>query len=567
MHSHCGFLLKKNGKTAVCFPYSRFCGIIGRKEVFFVTKAFPRCLIALFFAAFLLLGLLTAADYGASWDEMDEMDILRMNLWEYTRAFGMDESAFEKRASAFDGQLTISRLTPISESIEQDHGISAFYPMAGVVMSEELTEAQRSESWHMWCWVVFTLGAFALYAALRELGISRSMALLGPVFLLLSPQFFAHGHFNNKDIALFSLVLCTLWLALRLMKKPTFPNGLLFSLAGAFAANTKLAGLAVWGLCALFVLLAQLIRRNMKGRVWAVAGVTAASFFVFYALITPAMWVSPAAFVKYLVQNAMAFQRWQNALLFRGTVFELWHESLPVYYLPYMILSTTPVWITALAAIGAVCALVHVLCKKPEALGLVLVACLFVLPLGFAVMTRTHVYNGWRHFYFVYGPMLMLAVFGVHAIKPQKRWLKNACALVLTACMAISCAGVISQHPYQQAYYQSIVQLRGTDFNELDYWNVSARDALQRLADETAGELTIRPADLWTEDALAKALLLLDEATAQRFTACENAQYVLANPTYVNFSGFDAEGMEEAVCLTSYGQPIMRIYERSLKGE
>lgn len=562
-----GVFLKKNGKNAVCFPYLRFCGIIGRKEVFKVTKAFPRCLIALFFAAFLLLGLLTAADYGASWDEMDEMDILRMNLWEYTRAFGMDESAFEKRASQFDEALTISRLTPISESIEQDHGISAFYPMAKVVMSEELTEAQRSEYWHMWCWVIFTLGAFALYAVLRELGVSRSTALLGPVFLLLSPQFFAHGHFNNKDIALLSLVLCTLWRALRLMKKPTFANGLLFSLAGAFAANTKLAGLAVWGLCALFVLLYQIVHRNMKGRVWAVAGVTAASFFAFYALITPAMWASPVTFVKYLVQNAMAFTRWQNALLFRSTVFELWRESLPVYYLPYMILATTPVWVTALAAIGAIAGLVRVLRKKEEALGLVLTACLLVLPLGFAIATHTHVYNGWRHFYFVYGPMLVLAVFGVHAIRPKKRWLKNACALVLTACMAFSCAGIISQHPYQQAYYQSVVQLRGTDFNELDYWNVSARDALKKLADHTQGDLTIQPADLWTEDALAKALLLLDETTAQRFTVCENAQYVLANPTYVNFSGFDAEGMAEAVCLTSYGQPIMRIYERVPKGE
>ena len=47
----------------------------------------------------------------------------------------------------------------------------------------------------------------------------------------------------------------------------------------------------------------------------------------------------------------------------------------------------------------------------------------------------------------------------------------------------------------------------------------------------------------------------------------EGAQYVLANPTYVNFSGFETEGMAEAVCLTSYGQPIMRIYERIPKGE
>ena len=103
-------------------------------------KNCPRWAVALFFAAFLLIGLFTAADYGPTWDEQDEMDILRMNLWEYSRFFGLDESAYEKRAANASG-LTISALTSISESIEQDHGIAAFYPMAGVVMGERFTVA------------------------------------------------------------------------------------------------------------------------------------------------------------------------------------------------------------------------------------------------------------------------------------------------------------------------------------------------------------------------------------------------------------------------------------------
>jgi len=57
-----------------------------------------RWLAAAFFALVFSLGLFTAGDYGPAWDETDEMDILRMNLWEYARAFGLDESAFEERA-------------------------------------------------------------------------------------------------------------------------------------------------------------------------------------------------------------------------------------------------------------------------------------------------------------------------------------------------------------------------------------------------------------------------------------------------------------------------------------
>ena len=520
-------------------------------------KAFPRWAVGLFFAAFLVLGLLTAADYGAPWDEQDEMDILRMNLWEYARVFGLDESAFEERAAA-GSDLTISTLTPISESIEQDHGIASFYPMAGVVMSENLTEAQRSVIWHMWCWCVFTLGAFALYGCCRQMGLPRLTSLLAPLMLGLSPQFFAHGHFNNKDIALMALAACLLWQALRLMKKPSLVTGLLFSFFGALAANTKVAGLALWGLCALAVLAEQLIRRRMNSRIWAVAGVTFGAFFAFYALLTPALWADPAAFVQYLVVNALGFQRWQNLILFRGAVFDLQSASLPVYYLPYMILATTPLWILLLTALGAFWGGWRVI--RFRSLPMALVWLMWALPLGFAVLTRTTVYNGWRHFYFVYGPLLVLAVWGVDQLRRNRR-IRHVLAAVLAVCMLGGGIGLLKNHPHQQAYYQPLVRLRGADYNELDYWNVSAKSALEALAANTEGDITIAPADLWTEDALKKGVLLLDEETAARFTIAGEARYVLVNPTYRNFSGAETSG-EPVAELTSYGQPIMQIYEK-----
>ena len=519
--------------------------------------AVPRWAVALFFAAFLLLGLLTASDYGPTWDEMDEMDILRMNLWEYARIFGMDESAFEKRAMA-EEKLTISTLTPISESIEQDHGIAMFYPLGGAVMSENISGERLSELWHMGCWTVFTLGAFALYGVCRQLGLSRGASLLGPVFLLLSPRFFAQGHVNNKDIALMALAVCVLWQGLRLLKKPDFWTGLCFSFFGALAANAKVAGAALWGLCAVIVFAAQIAGKRMKGRTWAAAGVTFASFFLFYALFTPALWASPAAFVRYLVDNAMSFQRWQNDLLFRGTVFHLVRESLPVYYLPYMIVVTTPIWALVLIASGSVMAVLRLFrAKSDEMLQLLMVLLMWALPLGFAVLTRTHVYNGWRHFYFVYGPMLALAAWAA-----SKLCQKRVMAAVLAVCLGVSAAGIIAQHPYQYAYYQPAAQLCGTNFNELDYWNISARDAMEQLASQVEGDIVIAPADLWSEHAILKALAAMDEATAARFTMNGEAMYVLSNPTYAAIGGFEPDGLEAVVTLSSYGQPIMVIYQK-----
>lgn len=538
-----------------------------------MNKALPRWAVCAFFAVFLALGLLTAADYGPSWDEQTEMDILRMNLWEYARVLGLDESRFETLA-ARQGPLSIETLRPISQSIEQDHGTAAFYPFGWVVLDLSLTGAQQSALWHMACWAVFTLGGFALYATLRQMGLSRGWALLGPVCLLLTPPFFAHGHFNNKDIALFSLALCALWQALALARRPGFARGVCFALCGALAANTKVAGLALWGLCALYVLIRLLMERRMTPRVWGVAGVTVLSFAALYALLTPALWADPAAFFGYLLSNAVAFQRWNGYVLFRGSVFDTTSQPLPWYYLPYMMLATTPLWILMLCAAGTALALWTVVrrLRARDASGLVplLTILLWLLPLAFAVLTRTRVYNGWRHFYFLYGPMLALAVLGARELWTHMRGARRRVfAALLGLCMAFTGVGIATQHPYQYAYYQPLVQLRGMDYNELDYWNVSARDALVRLAEAYDGALTVEPADLWSEYALQRALDVLPDELAGRFVCLPEgggARFVLSNPTYACFSGF-SPGADTAECVTlsAYGHPIMILYERTAK--
>ncbi len=528
--------------------------------------------VSLFFAAFLTLGLLTAADYGQPWDEQDEMDILRMNLWEYARWFHADQSAFEARAA--QDSLSINALSPISESVERDHGVSALYPLAPVVMSETVSENLRTAVWHMYCWVLFTLGAYALYACCRELGLSRGAGLLAVLFLLLSPRFFAEGHYNNKDVVLMSLTLCVLWRGLALMRRPSVIRALSFAFFGALAANTKIVGFALWGLCALFVLLRHIIKKTLDRRaLWA--GAAALSGFVaFFALLTPALWSDPVGFVSYLLANATAFQRWENFILFRGVVFDLTQTSLPWYYLPYMILATTPLWALLMIFLGQASALFafrHRFFRAHLDLSLSLLLCtlLWALPLGFALITRTSVYNGWRHFYFLYGPMLVLAAYGACAFWRRlgcRKAPRMAFSGLLALCMALTGAGIASQHPFQYAYYQPLVQLRGDHFLELDYWNVSAQNALARLAEQQEGELRVGYADLWSQNAVEHGIFALPDGLRGRFTIVgpedEPARWVLANPTYALFSGFiPSMGMREAIVLTSYGRPIMQIYE------
>lgn len=536
-----------------------------------------RALVCAFFLAFLALGLLTVPDYGQPWDEVDEMDILRMNLWEYARAFQMDEDVFE--ALAARDTLSINALVPISQSVERDHGQCAFYPLAGLVLDKNIDGRRLMLLWHGYCWVLFTLGAFALYACCRQLGLPRWTGLLAAAFLLLSPRFFAEGHYNNKDIVLFSLCLCTLWQGLALMRQPGFLRALAFSFFGAAAANTKLAGLAVWGLCALFVLLVQIARKRLDRRALLVGLTTLSSLVCFYTLLTPAMWSDPAGFFRHLVANSVAFSRWENYVLFRGTVFATYSQPLPRYYLPYMVLATTPLWLLLLMAAGQAAALYMVvrgrsaLLRSDQAAGLLLVSLLWLLPLGFAIASRTPVYNGWRHFYFLYGPLLLLAAYGAHTLLSRRRALQRpglraVSAAVLAVCMACGGLGLAVQHPYTYTYYQPLVQARNDGaFLELDYWNVSVHNALNQLLDQTTGELRVGYADAWAEAGLRRGTPALPADARARITIVDDpreARYVLANPTYTLYSGFTPQaGASVLVSVEAYGLPIMLVYQNN----
>ena len=188
--------------------------------------------VALFFAVLALVGLSAGADYGLPCDETTEQVILQENMLEYAlRLFGEDSAP---------AQWYLSRgITPMSQSIERDHGQCAYYPAAALLPLQEAAPDRVMVLWHAYTWLWFMLGVAAVYGFCREAKLSRPVSCGGMLLLYLCPRFFAEGHYNSKDMVLLTLFLCTLWLGLRFLKQPGFLRGALFSLAGAMAANTR----------------------------------------------------------------------------------------------------------------------------------------------------------------------------------------------------------------------------------------------------------------------------------------------------------------------------------------
>ncbi len=535
-----------------------------------ISQRTAKILVALFFLAFLLIGIATTGDFGMPWDEGSEMNTLRMNAIEYARHLGLQD--------ALDPAIVAS-LPPLAESVDRDYGEASLYPLIPVLLNGAMPRYVQSRIMHLYCWAIFTLGAFALYASCRRLGLSRAMGCFAALMLLLSPRFFADGHYNNKDIFFWVHTLLVLWQALRLMQKPTFGTAVLFGLCGAFACNSRIVGLAVWGLCALFVLVYHLAHKTLSPRVAWIGATSLGALCALYVLFTPLLWSMPAGeFFGLAFSSAFSFSRWASQVYYLGELYRISQVPLPWHYLPYLIFATTPLLILLLLFIGLGSFVVGLFRKKLSAaiaLPLALVIALALLPLLAAILTHTRTYNGWRHFFFIYGPLLLVSTYGAATLlRARAKAIRSGVAVAL----AVACLGLgvdtILNHPHEYAYFQPLVRQailrQENQFIETDYWNMSVLETFQLMAAEydDGDPITIGATNMTAESNLSAQLASFSPELSSRFTlmhyAYENLlpQYRLVNSFDEIVTGkYRTETMVEVDAIYAYGIPVMYILE------
>ncbi|MEG1775555.1 MAG: hypothetical protein RR367_03550 [Clostridia bacterium] len=521
--------------------------------------------VLLFFAILTAIGLLTLRDYSAPYDELVERAIVTWNMKEYAQH--LPPSAHNPLA-----HYQQAKLSRISQTNERDHGAAPMY-LYGLALPW-LNDESASVLWSalVWCW--FMAGVWALYACCRALGVSRPVGCFSALLLYLSPRFFAQGHYNNKDMVLLSLVLCTLWLGAQLLRQPGYWRGVLFSLAGALATNTKIAGMLPWGLMALGAVALLTLNRRWSARMAGVAAVTALSFAAFYALFTPALWNDPLFFFQYALSNAAQFSRWSGTLLFRGATFLLPDNPLPWYYLPYLIAVTLPLYTLPLAALGQWLAIREAFkgrrafLASPRGLTLLALSLCWLLPLGYAMVGRPLIYNGWRHFYFVFAGIACLGGYGIDQL--YKRLCTTAVrkrlgTALLSLCMLCSAAGIWANHPYQFAYYNPLAGGNASERMELDYWNVAGADAVNRLLRADRDEslpLTIGCYFMDYQNALFK--MPPEKRALVTISVERDAPYLCYNKTcaLLYCAQEPPEGYHMLFEGKSYGNVIYTMYER-----
>jgi hypothetical protein len=435
--------------------------------------------------------------YGVSWDEPTDRTT---GLISARYVAELLAPAWAQRQPAFAG------LPDFASYPDNDHGVLFETPLCFLELLLGLTDPRQVYLLrHVCVFLVFVAGVAALYGIARLRFGDWRLGLAASTLLLLSPRFFAEGFYNNKDLVFLAAFTLGIYTLLRLLQRPTLGRAALHGLATAAATDVRLLGCLLLpltlGMLALELLTGPAANRRrllQAGPVYllvAAAGTVAG---------WPYLWAAPLPNFLHAFSSLSNFA-FDADLLYFGERVPI--NALPWHYIPVWVLLTTPVAYSAAALLGGLAYLVVLLrsrltlLRRPEyRLDLLFLGWLLV-PVLLVIVLHSVVYDGWRHLYFIYPALLLLALRGATLLGRAQRLSTGFRRLTLGLAglagleAAFTLGRMVLMHPFEQTFFAFLPAEVVEQQFERDYWGLSYRAGLEWvLAHDAAPRIAVTAA-------------------------------------------------------------------------
>jgi hypothetical protein len=523
-----------------------------------------RAVVLGFFFSFFLTGILTFPDYGISFDE----PVSRTNGGISLR-YVLDRL----QAPLFlnDAILALQNI-PLMQYQDRDYGVSFDMPAFFI---ERLLSLNDSRSQyllrHLLTFVVFFLGAIAIYKLANDYFEDWRFGLLAAIILVTSPRIYGEAFYNNKDIVFMSLISICMYTAWRLNSSLSWHAAILHALASALAITVRIPGL-IFPLLTAVALTVLLTSKTISFKKYVFLGaVYAITTLLAVLAFWPWLWENPVAHLLQAFQSMARF-RWDHYNLYFGQFVSA--RDLPWHYASIWIAITTPICFIGFSLLGLGQIVVQSARSK---LGYLLtvrgiqditVLGLSVGPVLITSLLNSTLYDGWRQLYFVYPGIVFLAVKGVQALSQIRfgnRQIAFAVATALALQVVTNVFWMIKWHPYQYVYFNGLASDASKQQFEWDYWGVTNFDGLRYiLTTDARSEITVAPLGA---TALTQAISLLPANDRRRIlssTISSKPDYLITNYRFYDASIFKGAPLDykRYHSITIDGREVLTIYKR-----
>ncbi|MBR1414178.1 MAG: glycosyltransferase family 39 protein [Bacilli bacterium] len=449
-------------------------------------------LLITFFISIFIFGLLFLPKISPNFDENIEQNILRSNILQYSKIL---------KLNSLTEYYENMGIVPISQSSEKDHGIASYYLASPILLLYNVSANYVSVLWHIYTYSIFFLSVIYIFKLIMYLYKKRSVAFITTMMYFFSPRILIDSLHNNKDIIFMSLLIIMLYYGLRFTNERKYKDSIKFAIVSAFVCNIKVLGLYFLGVVGLAYIYKMIVNKEFNRKNFCCGLVAAIISLVLYFLLTPAIYGSGSFdlvnFITYCLSNSINFRGTPN-VLFEGNIYNKSINPLPWYYVPKMISVTLPLFLIVMFLISFMLIIYNnfVYLKKiitfknknkkvkynENLLNLNVVLLIFIVPLAIAIFTRPNLYNGWRHFYFLYGLILIITSFGINHIYVKylnKKMIYYIFTISLIISLTYNSYCLLKYSVANTAYFNILVKKSNLEnYYELDYYGVTTGEAL-----------------------------------------------------------------------------------------
>lgn len=502
-----------------------------------------------FFIIYFALGLLIVGDYGISTDEPTERET---SLRQYQFAFSKLYFLFTKRQAPGLEHDYVWYQNWLQGSNE-DRFYGTFLQWPTVILehwhgfdADHFDPQTVYFSRHLLNFVYFYLALLCFYFLLKQRFQKRSLALLGILMIVLTPRFFAEAFYNNKDILFAAFYIITIYFSEKFIRQKSWLNLLFLAVITAVTANTRIM-VGVVAFVYWFQLANEFFKQikekfNWKNLfqllIWPILT------FLIYIFIHPTAWGQEFGFLWQIIKSFSQYDAWQGETLYFGN-FVPWNK-IPWHYTLGYLWATVPLVFSVLIiyGVGVWFKFFKQTFKNQEKKLLPIIFSLdnkmlsfALIPLLAVIFCHSVLYNSWRHLYFIYFPLIYLAVLGLSTLKKNSKRLKII--LIFLSCTFITTIfWMIKNHPYEMVYYNPLIRNQLAKNFERDYWGLSIQPLFKEVLElekNNREKITI-----WENDSMHKFVnWLVPISTREKFilTSQEEAQYAVIN--FYNWNNLD----------------------------
>lgn len=315
-----------------------------------------------------------------------------------------------------------------------------------------------------------------------------NVGILAMVLLILSPSWFGHNFANPKDIPFsvgYTAGIYFMILFLKSLPKPSMKDlfGLVCSIG--WAMGVRIGGLLLIAYLVLFIVVFAVLTRQTKTVFTAkvmlqVAVVGALGYGI--ALIC---W--PYAHLGIISKPLESLKIMSNFFVNIGMIYEgkkILSNQVPWYYIPKYILWTAPIIVLAGIAIGLVSLPVVFRKNRNTLIFSMFVLFAAVFPVAYAVYKKSSLYDGWRHFLFIYPMLIVIASIGFMYLINSRQKIVGYVTMALIAVGLFSPARfAVANHTFESLYYNEIAGGLKNIFGkyETDYYMLGIKQATEWL--------------------------------------------------------------------------------------